>query len=102
LSAADAKDEAWWHYGSCLSPTPELVYSIWGEMSPKYIQRIDGQQLMLLWSPLLASRVWDSGFYHPFLEVCPPKVEIIEQLSALDVQIYLDQVAKKSSATTSQ
>lgn len=101
LSSADARDEAWWHYGSCLSATPEIVHSIWGEMSPKYIHRMEGQQLMLLWSPLLQSRVWDSGFYHPFLEAAPPKVELLEALSTEEVLSWLDKVASSTRQTSS-
>ncbi|HPY39716.1 MAG TPA: hypothetical protein PLM98_04295, partial [Thiolinea sp.] len=97
LSSADANDEAWWHYGSCLSPEPNIMSSIWGEMSPKYIDRLDGEQIILLWSPILATRTWDSGFYHPFLEACPPKVELLEFLSATEVAAYLAKV--KAQAT---
>ncbi|MFZ1387374.1 MAG: hypothetical protein WBP46_12380 [Thiolinea sp.] len=97
LSSDDTKDEAWWHYGSCLSAEPQITLSIWGEMSPKYINKLDQQQLILLWSPILATRTWDSGFYHPFIEVCPPKVEVLESLNAEDVEFWLAKVAAQTA-----
>lgn len=96
LSSGDAHDEAWLHYGSCFSNEANIMLSVWGEMSPRHLDRLDGQQIILLWTPILSCRIWDSGFYYPFIEACPPKLELLETLSAEQVQFWLDKVAELS------
>lgn len=73
-------DVAWWHYASALSPTPELASTAWGEASPAALPRIGGEQVLLLWPPVLGSRSWDSGFFGPTLEAAPPGISLVERL----------------------
>jgi hypothetical protein len=81
-------DHAWWHYGQACSVTPDLGSSVWGEAAPDSIASVDGQQVMLLWPPILQSRGWDTGFFAPILEASPPGVEVIEVLSAADADAW--------------
>lgn len=78
--AAGLQDDAWWHYGSPLSSTPELGASIWGEANPRSIPCIDGHRIMLLWPRLLSGRSWDCGFFGPHLEAMPAEVTVEETL----------------------
>jgi hypothetical protein len=85
-SQGAGNDAAWWHYGQPGATTPGLATSVWGEAGPDSISRVDGQQVLLLWPPLLQSRSWDAGFFSPILEASPPSVEILEVLSSADVE----------------
>jgi len=63
-------DTAWWHYGTALSPKADVAASVWGDGLAREIPRLDGEQVVLLWPPLLQQRQWDSGFLGPHLEGC--------------------------------
>lgn len=81
----DVTDAAWWHYGNGTSSKPNILASIWGELSPSTIPMIDSQQIVLLWPPLLESRQWDGNFFRPYLMAAPPSLRIIEELPAVEV-----------------
>ncbi|MCM2373039.1 hypothetical protein [Aporhodopirellula aestuarii] len=82
----DCHDNAWWHYGVGTHPAADLAGSVWGEASPNSIPSVDGQQVLLLWPPILSSRGWGAGFFGPFLMASPPSVSIVEDLSQDEVQ----------------
>ncbi len=82
----DVHDVALWHYGQGNVPEPAIAASVWGEMSPKEILRVDGSQVLLLWPPILESRSWNSGFFVPFLAASPPNVELTNILSAAEIE----------------
>lgn len=90
--SAEWSDEAWWHYGQPASGSPELMTSVFGEQSPQEIGSVHGQQVLLLWPPLLGSRAWDAGFFGPALDSAPADVELIEALSAEDVSLWRDRI----------
>jgi hypothetical protein len=81
----DVNDTAWWHFGPGDSPEANLGSSIWGEASPDSIPTIDGNQVMILWPPLLKGRGWSGGFLGPFLQASPPSVTLQHQLSEDEV-----------------
>jgi hypothetical protein len=81
-------DHAWWHYGQASSATPHLGSSVWGEAGPDSIGSVDGQQVLLLWPPILQSRGWDASFFTPILEQSPPSLEVIKVLSAADADAW--------------
>ncbi len=90
---AEVHDQAWWHYGSGNVPTKDLTGFVPGEASPDSIARIDGHQVLLLWSPILASRSWDSGFFAPLLQAAPPSVEIKAKLSRREIRQWREKLA---------
>jgi len=81
----DDTDEAWWHYGQGFSKESDPLSTVFGELSPSSISRVNGEQLMLLWSPILSERLWDCNFCRPYLEAMPPSVELIEVLTQDEV-----------------
>lgn len=89
---AACSDEAWWHYGQPVDGPPNLLTSVFGEQSPRDIRSIDGQQIMLLWPPLLGSRTWDAGFFGPALDAAPADVQVIEMLSEEEVTMWRQRV----------
>lgn len=84
--AAECYDDAWFHYGIGTHPSADLGTSVWGEASPDSIPTVDGQQVLLLWPPIMASRGWGAGFFGPFLMARPPAVILEEELPAAEVQ----------------
>lgn len=84
----DVIDEAWWHFGDPGATTPDLNSSIWGEGLVRDIPSIDGQQILLLWPPILQSKCWSAGF-GPHLEALPADVIVEEALSAEDSRRWL-------------
>lgn len=85
-SATDAvRDDAWWHYGqaAALEPAPESM--VFGEGTPEEIDTVDGQKVILLWPPIMASRGWGGGFFGPILEARPPDVRIERVLEDKEV-----------------
>lgn len=88
-SQDQVSDNAWWHYGSPLSATPALLASIWGEATISSIPEINGEQVILLWPPVLQSRSWDAGFFNPQLEAAKPNVSVINRLSPEEFQAWL-------------
>lgn len=87
----DVTDEAWWHYGDPGWNTPDLNGSIWGEALVRTIPRVKGTQVMLLWPPILESRVWSTNF-GPHLQALPADVVVEEELSAADSRVWLQAV----------
>jgi hypothetical protein len=94
---ADVGDSAWWHFGDPRSHEPNIVASIWGEGSPDEIPIFEGVQVILLWPPIMGSRMWDGGFLGPHLEALPSDVTIERQLSDDEVQTWLDRLQVKTS-----
>jgi len=82
------EDRAWWHYGDPHSRSPNLVASIWGEMSVRSIPTINESQVVLLWSPILADRGWNSDFFGPHLAALPASVTLERELNSSDVQLW--------------
>jgi hypothetical protein len=87
-SQGEGHDMAWWHYGLAGAASPSLAASVWGEAGPDSISSINGQQVMLLWPPILQSRSWDTGFFSPILEASLPSVEVLEVLSSADTDAW--------------
>lgn len=85
-------DRAWWHFGQPTSAEADLAASVWGEGSPDEVARVDGEQVIVLWPPVLGSRTWDAGFLTPFLQAAPPKVEVIAQLSAAETEQWWQKI----------
>jgi hypothetical protein len=82
---------AWWHYGHPASPTPDIGSSIWGEASPRSIPDYDGEQVLLLWSPILNSRSWN-GFNGYPLEAMPAEVLVESALTPEECASWLDRL----------
>jgi hypothetical protein len=81
-------DKAWWHYGNATSPTADLRASIWGEGNVRDIPRVAGEQVVLLWPPLV-SRTWDAGFLGPHLEAMPADATVERVLTAEESSAWL-------------
>lgn len=81
--------EAWWHYGSPLSPVADLGASIWGEGLVRDLPRIEGVAVILAWPPLMQSRSWDAAFLGPHLDAMPASVVVDSPLPAADVDAWL-------------
>jgi hypothetical protein len=92
--AADAPldTEAWWHYGSPTSPQPDLTASIGGEGSVRDIPRVDGEQVVLLWPPILARRGWDTAFFSPHLEALPASARVERMLTEDESRAWLEKL----------
>lgn len=93
-------DSAWWHYGKAEFTTPDLTGSVFGEDTPKSISQFDGQQVILLWPPILQHRGWDSSFFSPLLQASLPSLVLTRQLSAEEIsqwraRLQLPQIANK-------
>jgi hypothetical protein len=82
------RDAAWWHYGQPNLPSPALAGTVWGEMPPSGIAKIDGEQVLLLWPPIMGHRGWDASFFSPILEESLPKVEVLKVLSDSEVDAW--------------
>lgn len=87
------EDAAWWHYGQPSSPLAAIGASVWGEASPRSIERVDGAQTLLLWPPLLGSRTWDGGFFRSPIDATRPFVTRAEPMSAAEVAQLWDRLA---------
>lgn len=90
LSALRVGDDAWWHYGDPRSKTANLVGSIRGEGLVRLIPFVNGEQVIILWPPLLQSRSWDAGFFGPHLEALPSELVVHEQLSADESRTWFE------------
>ena len=77
----EAGDVAWWHFGHGNVPQADFSGTVFGEASPSTIAQIEGEQVILLWPPILQSRGWDAGFFQPILSSAMPRVTIEEELS---------------------
>jgi hypothetical protein len=84
----ECSDKAVWHYGQPTVPSAALSATVWGEMAPSGIASIDGQQILLLWPPILTARSWDNGFFSPAMAACLPEVEILKSLSNDEVDAW--------------
>jgi hypothetical protein len=85
-------DSAWWHYGDPRSPKPDFVASIWGESSPRSIPSHEGEQVIVLWSPLMTSRSWDAGFFGPRLDAMPAGIAMLESLGEAECRSWLERL----------
>jgi len=85
-------DEAWWHYSNHRSLTADICGSILGETSVLSIESLDDVQVIVLWPPIVASRMWDSAFFGPPLEALPPDVVVEEELSAENARSWFDRL----------
>jgi len=83
-------DEAWWHYGAPRSPKPDSAATIRGEDLVSEIPHVDGEQVVLLWPPILPSRSWDSGFFGPHLEAMPADATVERMLTAEECKAWLE------------
>jgi len=83
--SGEAEDNAWWHYGQGTCPKAELAWMVYGEPRPDSIDRVGGEQVLLLWPPLLGGRGWDAGFFGPHLVAAPAEVSVMVELSPEDV-----------------
>jgi hypothetical protein len=99
-SLAECSDEAWWHYGQPVQGRPELSTSVFGEQNPQGIGSIDGQQVMLLWPPILGSRTWDASFLTPALATAPSEVELLEMLSPEDIATWRERIGLPTAQNT--
>jgi hypothetical protein len=93
--AAQVADCAWWHYGNPLNSTQTLPASIWGEAPVQSVPVVDGTQVILLWPPILASRTWDSGFFHPHLDALAADLRLIRELSHAECSTWLNRLGIK-------
>jgi hypothetical protein len=83
-------NEAWWHYGNATSPKADLKASIWGEGLVREIPCVNGEQVILLWPPILESRKWDAGFLAPHLEAMPADAGVERMLTPDECNTWLD------------
>ncbi len=91
-SAGEGSDEGWWHYGHPRSPTAELGTSIWGESHVSSLPVEDGEQVMLLWPPLLGARRWSFSFFGPQLAAMKASVVVEKELSAADCRAWFSEL----------
>lgn len=91
-SYEDVSDSAWWHYGQGNMPEANIAASVFGEASPDSISRIDDQQVMLLWSPILQGRSWDSGFFAPVLSSALPSVAKLDDLTDAEMRQWRERL----------
>jgi hypothetical protein len=83
---AEVHDQAWWHYGQGTSPSPALATMVFGEATLDSIEMVEGEQVLLLWPPVLESRGWHGGFFSPFLAAAPPSVRIVDEFKVEIIQ----------------
>ena len=88
-SMDSVSDEAWWHYGSALSPKPAPTAGIPGEGLVRDIPRVAGEQVLLLWPPL-EQRTWDAGFLGPHLEAMPADATVEQMLTTEETHAWLE------------
>lgn len=91
------EDEAWWHYGDPRSRVADLSASIWGEALVREIPVIDGEQVVLLWPHILASRSWDSSFFGPQLDALQPDAGIEAELATADTAAWFQKLGIRST-----
>lgn len=77
----ESNDSAWWHYGQPVAGEPNMISSVWIEANMGSIAEIEGQQVMLVWPPILQGRSWHTNFFPPFIQATPPSVEVVKKLS---------------------
>jgi hypothetical protein len=85
-------DEAWWHYGDATSPKSNVMASVWGELLVRDIPRVNGEQVILLWPPILARRTWDAGFLGPHLDAMPADAGVERMLTPEECKAWLEQL----------
>jgi hypothetical protein len=85
-------DQAWWHYGQGTSPSPALASMVFGEATLDSIETIEGEQVLLLWPPILESRGWDGGFFSPLLAATPPSVRIVNELDLAEIEEWRERL----------
>jgi hypothetical protein len=92
-------DSAVWHYytwagllpDGTLATTPVTPW-ILGEQTPREIPHFEGDRLILLGPPIVASRGWDSSFFTNLHDALRSKVEVVEILSADEVALRLRRI----------
>ncbi len=85
-------DSAWWHYGRAGVPKADFVGMVFGEPTLDSIDEVDGQQVLLLWPPIIADRSWNSGFFQPIIDARKPNVELLEKLSPDEVKRWRERL----------
>lgn len=88
-SSDTVSDEAWWHYGNPMSPKADVAATLWGEGLVREIPRVGGEQVMLLWPPILQGRGWDAGFLGPHLEAMPADASVERMLTPDECRTWL-------------
>lgn len=83
-------DEAWWHYGDATSPKSNPMASIWGELLVRDIPRVNGEQVIVLWPPILAKRTWHAGFLAPHLDAMPADAGVERALTPDECKVWLE------------
>lgn len=84
-------DRAWWHYqlrGSKVA----VGESAWGEAHIDTLMQKDGTYAVALWSTILSSRTWNTGFFSPTLEADPSTIEWVTELEGAEAQAWCDQL----------
>lgn len=89
-STEPVSDDAWWHYGNATSPKADISASIWGEGLVREIPRVNGEQVILLWPPILQGRTWDAGFLGPHLDAMPADAAVAGVLTPEEAQAWLE------------
>lgn len=100
--AEGLNDESWWHYGHAFGATPELGTSIWGESLASEIPSARGEQVIVLWPPILHGRSWDAGFFTPHLQQMPSQVVLEGQLSTDECKEWIEHLGLHGSAETAK
>lgn len=89
--AEGVSDEAWWHY-QISGPKPEVGRSAWGEAHVDTLRRPDGTYAVTLWTTVLHSRTWNSGFFSPALEAAPSDMVFLEELTGASAEGLRDEL----------
>lgn len=89
----DVNDSAWWHFGQGTSSKATLESSVWGEGALTEIATIDGQQVVILWPPILQGRGWSGGFFGPYLQASPPSVTVTRRLPPEEVTAWREKLS---------
>ncbi|MFG6412706.1 hypothetical protein ACG02S_02220 [Roseateles sp. DC23W] len=95
-------DQSWWHYGHAFGATPELGTSIWGEALAAEIPSARGEQVILLWPPILHGRSWDAGFFTPHLQQMPSQVVLEGQLPPEQCKEWMEHLGLHASAAAAK
>lgn len=95
-------DQAWWHYGHALATTCDVRGSIWGEAPAAEIPTVRGEQVILLWPPILAGRSWEASFFTPHLQQMPARVILEGTLSPEQCKEWIEHLALDVSSVTRQ
>jgi len=84
-----------WHYANWMAlgaEGPPDATALAGEVSPIAIPEFEGDRVVLLGKPLPGARSWDSTFFTNLHDALRSKVEIVEILSAGEVETRLRRI----------